>query len=240
MTPHAADEEALGLGFVDACEAAGVRRIVFAGAMHPYSDGRVLNALLTGVLGWIGPHYRAKLRVEARVRASTASPIVLMPSNFFQNDEPFAAEILAGTYPQPLGRRGANRVDCRDIGDAAARALVEPEAVPAGLWPLVGPAEYDGAATAALWSRALGRTVEYAGDDIEAWSRRAAAFMPSWKLADFGKTYRIIQRYGAHAPKSWCARTMQILGRPPHSYEAYVEERAREWTRGERVRMSGS
>jgi uncharacterized protein YbjT (DUF2867 family) len=190
-----------------------------------------MNAILAGLTGLIGPHYRAKLRVEARVMASAASPVVLMPSNFYQNDEPFADEIRGGLYPQPLGARPVNRVDCRDIGDAAARALLEREAVPSGRWPLVGPAEYGGAQAAAVWSRALGREVAYAGDDVEAWARRASAFMTPPKLADFGKTYRVLQRYGARAPKDWHARTTAILGRPARRYEEYVEERARAWGR---------
>lgn len=85
----------------------------------------------------IGPHYKAKIRVVQRVRRTKLSPVVLCPTNFYQNDELCLSTILAGHYPQALGHKRSNRVDTRDIGDAAAIALLDNLA--SGSYYLVGP-----------------------------------------------------------------------------------------------------
>lgn len=223
ITPHHPDERQLGLGFVDACEAAGVARLVYSAAVRPMSRLGVVDAVLDRVTGILGPHYRAKLAVARRVRRSRLSPVVLLPSNFYQNDELGLPEILDGRYPHPLGTRRMNRVDTRDIGDAAARALVDP-GVASGVYPLVGPDDWTGPAAAAVWSAALGREVVYAGDDLDAWRRTIGARMTPAKAADFGRTYRVIQRMGFRAPRWMHARATEILGRPARGYPDYVRE----------------
>lgn len=223
ITPHHRDEATLGVSFVAACEAARLRRLVYVSAFHPLSRSRLVQRLYDMLIGAIGPHYRAKLRVERRVRASVLSPVVLCPSNFFQNDELALPEILAGTYPNPMGHRPANRVDTRDIGDAAARALLD-EDVESGAYPIVGPDAWTGPELAEVWAEALGMPVAYAGDDVERWRATVGARMPAAKAADFGKTYRVIQRFGIPATARAIARTTALLGRPPRDFRAYVRE----------------
>lgn len=224
VTPHAADEEALGRSFVEAATAAGVRRLVFASAYHAELPSPVAFALFVAAMGLL-THYGPKLRVEQRVRRSGASPVVLLPSNFFQNDELFLEDIRGGLYPQPLGLRGVNRVDCRDIGDAAARALTELD-VEAGAYPLVGaePA-LTGPECAALWAGELGREVAY-DDEISRWRERVATKMTARERDDFGKTYRLFHRVRVAATAAELARTRTLLGRAPRSYASYVAERA--------------
>ncbi len=222
VTPHHRDEERLGRTFVEVCESARVRRIVFSGAIHAVSESRVGRALLEVAVGLIGSHYRPKLRVEARVRASSAEHVILLPSNFYQNDAMLLSTIRAGSYPQPIGSRGMNRVDCRDIGDAAARALVGE--VPPGSYALVGPDEWTGASCAAAWAEALGRDVCYAGDDIAAWRELAANHMNAPKLSDFSLTYGVIQRHGYRASARELERTHAVLGRQPRTYEGYIRD----------------
>lgn len=159
--------------------------------------------------------------MEARVRRSKAQPVVLMPSNFFQNDEMFRAEIDAGRYPQPIGERGVNRVDCRDIGDAAARALTDPS-IASGAYPLVGPdLTLTGPECAATWARHLGRAVAYEGD-IAAWWALSEGRMHAREREDFQKTYRIFARRRLPARPEDVARLTTLLGRAPTSYDAYV------------------
>jgi uncharacterized protein YbjT (DUF2867 family) len=168
-------------------------------------------------------HYGPKLRVERFVRRAAASPIVLMPSNFFQNDALFFPEICNGRYPQPLGMRGVNRVDCRDIGDAAARALLD-ENVASGAYPLVGPEPaLTGPQCAAVWASALGREVAYDGD-LDRWRTLVADRMPGRERDDFGKTYKLFGRIRVAAKPAELARTTALLGRPPRSYANYVAE----------------
>ncbi len=224
ITPHHTDEERLGHNVIDAAEAARIRRLVYISAYHPLSRMPVLQRLLDGV-GLIGPHYKAKLRVERRVRATgSLSPVVLCPTNFYQNDEDCLPEILAGAYPQAIGHKRLNRVDTRDVGDAAALALTSDLAP--GAYPVVGPDAWTGDTCARVWSEALGTPVGYAGDDIARWSRTVGTRMPAAKAHDFVKTLRIIQRFGCPVSAATIARTTALLGRPPRDYRSYARERA--------------
>jgi uncharacterized protein YbjT (DUF2867 family) len=220
VTPHDPNEEALGRGFIDAAVDARVRRIVFASAFHADFTSALGFSMFVSLAGLL-THYGPKLRVERAVRRCSASPVVLMPSNFYQNDELFLAEIRAGTYPQPLGTRGANRVDCRDIGDAAARALTDPS-VEAGAYPLVGADPFlTGPACAGVWARALGRDVAYDGD-IERWYSLVADRMHAREREDFKKTYKIFGRMRVAAGPRERERAQQIVGHPPRAYADYV------------------
>jgi uncharacterized protein YbjT (DUF2867 family) len=224
VTPHADDEETLGRGFIEAAVEANVRRLVFASAYHPDFSSKLGFALFVGAMG-LFTHYGPKLRVERNVRLCAASPVVLMPSNFYQNDELFLDEIRAGRYPQPLGLRGVNRVDCRDIGDAAARALTA-ASIDAGAYPLVGAeTALTGPECAAIWAEALGRDVAYDGD-IDRWYALVAERMHAREREDFKKTYRIFRRTRIVARPADLARAEAVLGHPPRSYRAYVAERA--------------
>jgi uncharacterized protein YbjT (DUF2867 family) len=219
ITPHHVDEERLGHNFIDACEAAGIRRLVYISAFHPVFKSRVIQRLFDAFIGFIGPHYKPKIRVEQRVRKVAMSPVVLCPTNFYQNDELCLPEILAGHYPQALGYKRANRVDTRDFGDAAARALLDD--VPSGCYPIVGPDLWTAPQIAALWTSALGRPVDYAPD---LWRTAVAPRLGAAKASDFEKTFRVIQRYGIYAGRRSLAHTTAILGRPPRSYRDYVAE----------------
>lgn len=228
VSPHHEREEALGRAFVDACEAAGVKRLVFSAAFHFDSKNRVASAFLRWLTGILGAHYRPKLRVEARVRRSRLQPVILLPTNFFQNDDLFRDELLAGSYPLPLGARPVNAIDTRDIGDAAARALLDPSVAP-GVYPLVGSDAPSGEERAALWSAALGQPVRYAGDDLDAWERVVMDRMVAAKRNDFKKTLAILQRWGIPVTEHHLADTTRLLGRAPRRFADYARERAAEW-----------
>lgn len=219
LTPHHADEERLGHNFIHACEAARVRRLVYVSAYHPISRSRIVQRLIDALIGVIGPHYKAKLRVERRVRDGA---VVLCPSNFFQNDLLALPEIRAGSYPNPIGHKPANRVDTRDIADAAAVALLGD--VAPGSYPIVGPEAWTGERCAAVWSGALGTPVTYAGDDVERWRATVGARMNEAKRADFAKTYRVIQRFGIPASARVIAATTALLGHPPRDFGTFVAE----------------
>lgn len=224
VTPHAENEEALGRVFVEAAVAAGVRRVVFASAYHADFRSVLAYRLFAAAMGVV-THYGPKLRVEGHVRRCGASPVVLMPSNFFQNDELFLPELRQGRYPQPLGERGANRVDCRDIGDAAARAMLDPS-VAAGAYPLVGPdPALTGPECAAVWASVLGREVRYEGS-LGQWRALVADRMQARERDDFGKTYALFGRVRVQAKPEELARTTALLQRPPRAYRDYVAELA--------------
>ncbi|MEM7116260.1 MAG: NmrA family NAD(P)-binding protein [Chloroflexota bacterium] len=227
ITPHDPQEEPLGRNLIAANERAGVERLVFASAFHPDSRYAWVRSLLRGLLARFTPHYLPKLLVDEAVRQSSIPSVVLMPSNFFQNDEVFRPEILGGRYPQPLGPKKISRVDCRDIGRAAARALTGQLAP--GAYPLVNVG-LSGPDCAAIWTEQLGRPVAYAGNDIDQWRQTVGDRMYLCEREDYAKTYGIMQRFGADVSKQDLARAEEAVGRPLISYEAYVTDCVNDWT----------
>ncbi|HSL82483.1 MAG TPA: NmrA family NAD(P)-binding protein, partial [Thermoanaerobaculia bacterium] len=156
VSPHDPAEERLAENFLGACEAAGVR-LVFSG-VHAGGRNRLVRLLHRFLFGLLLPHYRPKLRIGERVRTSRTRAVVLVPANYFQTDEICMAALLGGEYP--LSLRQFPRVDARDVGEAAARALLDPT-VPPGAYTLVGPASLTGEVVAANWTAALGHPVRY-------------------------------------------------------------------------------
>ena len=228
-TPHDEREDELGLAFLAACEHAEVSRLVLSTAIHPDSSNRRVRDAIFWVMGRIGPHYAAKYRVEAAVRDSHLDTVVLQPTNFYQNDLLWRTELLAGSYPQPLGAKGANRVDCRDIGEAAARGLLGELA--GGAYPLVGPAkQLSGPQSAAVWAKVLGREVAYAGDDLDVWEQAVGERMAPRMRADFRATYGLIQRFGLSASARQLDATRTALGREPRDYEGFVRDTVEGWS----------
>jgi uncharacterized protein YbjT (DUF2867 family) len=221
VSPHEANEEAICRQFVAACERARCR-IVFVGT---FIDGpnRLVRALLRNLIALKVPHYRPKFRLAERVRRCKADPVVLMASTFFQNDDLTLDEIYAGVLPLPLPASGINRVDARDIGDAAARALLDPD-LPSGAYPVAGPAHLTGEDCAAAWSAALGRPVRYAGQDPALWRRLLEERLDGKKRSDFLKTFDALQKFDVPQDPEEIRRTTSLLGRPPRTYADYVRD----------------
>jgi uncharacterized protein YbjT (DUF2867 family) len=225
-SPHEEDEEQLARNVVEACERAGAR-LVFVG-VHVDGPNRLVRALKRRTFGRIAPHYRPKFAIAERVRRSRANTVLLMPSNFCQNDELFREQLLEGFFSQPLGHKGVNRVDVRDVGDVAARALLDPS-IPSGPLPVCGPATFSGPACAAVWSAALGREVRYTGDDEQTWMRLLRERLSGRKQEDFLNTYRVISRFYMPTDPRSVARITALLGRPPRSYGEYVRDTLARW-----------
>lgn len=222
ISPHSPNEGAHGTNLLDACEAAHVRRVVFMSAYHPHASSRVTQRLLDEALLTFAPHYRPKLALERRVRWSSMSPVVLCPSNFYQNDELGLGELFDGAYLNPFGERPVSRIDTRDVGDAAARALLDD--VPSGVYPVIGPADWTGPQCAEVWSAALGRSVTYGGNDLTTWRATIKPRMEPAKAEDMDRTLRILQRHGASSSEHDRAATQALLGRPARAFEAYAAE----------------
>lgn len=217
VSPHADDEEQLAGIFVTACARAGVR-LVFAGV---HVSGRTVRGRLAGALmGVLFASYRPKLRIGRLVERRLPDAVLLVPTNFYDNDLLVVEEILAGSYPCPL--RGINRVAAADVGAAAARVLVDPT-VPAGTYPVGGPQTLSGAQSAAVWARALGRPVRYTGDDPAAWRAAAARRLPGGKKGrDYRASFRVLGRLTLRTDPAAVARTAELLGRHPTAYADWV------------------
>ena len=177
---------------------------------------------------WL-PHFGGKVGVEEAVRRSGIPFTILRPNNFYQNDYYYKDVLLQyGVYPQPIGSAGLNRVDVRDIAEAAAVALTsgghEGES-----YDLVGPEVHTGESTAAVWARALGKPIAYGGDDLEAWEKQSLQYMPDWAVFDFKNMYAFFQEHGLKATPEAIERQTRLLGHAPRSFGAFVGETASAW-----------
>jgi uncharacterized protein YbjT (DUF2867 family) len=197
---------------------ARVKRVVYLSVHH------------TDKAAWL-PHFGAKVGVEEAVKRSGIAYTILRPNNFYQNDYWFKDVLLQyGVYPQPLGSVGLSRVDVRDIADAAAIALTAGGSEHEGqTYDLVGPEIVTGESTAQAWSRALGKTIKYGGDDLDAWEKQALSYMPDFAAFDFRYMYEFFQQQGLKATPEDVAKLSKVLGRPPRAFAAFAQETAEAW-----------
>jgi uncharacterized protein YbjT (DUF2867 family) len=175
------------------------------------------------------PHFASKIAIELALKESGLAWTILRPNNFYQNEVWFKDAILQyGVYPQPIGNVGISRVDTRDISEAAVRALTE-SGHAGKTYALVGPQALTGADCAAALSKGLGKPVAYAGDDLAAWKKSMAPYMPAWAVYDYAIMYASFQAKGLKATPAQLAETRAIVGHEPRSYGDYVEETAAAW-----------
>jgi uncharacterized protein YbjT (DUF2867 family) len=225
VSPHEPNEEEIAETFIGSCEEQGIR-VVFVG-VHISGANRLARAVHRWLYGRLLPHYRPKFRIAERARVSGANPVVLMPTNYFQNDELFRPELLGGTYLQPF-EHAMNRVDVRDIADAAVRACTD-LSLPSGAYYVVGPESLDAATCAEIWSRALGTSVRYPGVDPARISAALARTLTGKKLADFRASYEVLSKFGSKTEPAELAETRALLGRDPIAYTRYVKDTMEEW-----------
>lgn len=115
ITPLSRNETQLGLAAVEAAKSAGITKLVYLSVPMPPGSENI-------------PHFRSKLAVEQAIKQAGFAYTILRPNNFFQNDFLWcrAAIMSYGVYPPPIGSTGLNRVDIRDVAEAAVIALTEP------------------------------------------------------------------------------------------------------------------
>jgi uncharacterized protein YbjT (DUF2867 family) len=175
------------------------------------------------------PHFGAKLPIEMAIKASGIAYTIVRPNNFYQNDYWLKDAILQyGVYPQPIGSVGMSRVDVRDISEASVAALTSSEHH-GQTYDLVGPEVLTGPSSAEVWSRALGRTIRYAGDDLDAWEQQMLQFMPAWMVFDYKHMFAFFQKNGLKAAPGTVEKLTKVLGHAPRRYEDFVAETARMW-----------
>ena len=174
------------------------------------------------------PHFGSKVAIEMAIKQSGLDYTILQPNNFFQNDYWFKDVLLQyGVYPQPLGSVGSDRVDIRDIADAAGKAL---EGAASGKTViLAGPTTETGASAAATWSKHLGKPIAYAGDDLDAWEKQSLQYMPPFMVFDLKMMYRWFQEHGFQTAAGDREATEKLLGHPMRSFDAFAKETAAAW-----------
>jgi uncharacterized protein YbjT (DUF2867 family) len=205
-----------GLMAVNGMRMAGVKRIAY---MSVHNLEQALHL----------PHFGSKLPVETVLKTSGIPYTILRPNNFFQNDYWFKdALIQYGVYPQPIGDSGLSRVDVRDIAEAAAITLTTP-GHEGQTYNLVGPGVNTGNSTAEVWSRVLGKSISYGGNDLDAWEQQSLQSLPAWMAFDFRLMYAFFQDKGFKATLSDVERLAKLLGHSPRNFEDFAVETARMW-----------
>jgi len=205
---HAAAEADMGLAMVDAARAAGVRKFVFSGVIHPSISAMTNHA--------------AKLAVEQALYSSELDFTVLQPARFMQNFEQSWNDIVEHdrlAQPYSLSSKLCS-VDYRDVAEVAAMAMTGAE-LSYGTFELCAPGMQDTYDTAAILSEVLGRPISAVQIPLD----RFASQLPEGLFRD-GMT-RMMAHYDRHGLPGGNPLVLKaILGREPRSLKDYFRELA--------------
>jgi uncharacterized protein YbjT (DUF2867 family) len=119
-------------------------------------------------------------------------------------------------------------VDARDLGEIAAIELVRREEarepLPLERINVVGPDTLTGPDIAAIWSEALGRTIQYRGNDTAAFEQNLRSSAPSWMALDMRLMADRFLADGMVPETEDVERLTDMLGRPLRSYRDFAAE----------------
>jgi uncharacterized protein YbjT (DUF2867 family) len=206
---HTADEAEMGVAMVNAARAAGVRKFVFSGVIHP-SISAMTN------------HAAAKLPVEEALYSSELDFTVLQPARFMQNFERSWDDVVEHdrlAQPYSLSAKMCS-VDYRDVAEVAAIAMTGDE-LSYGTFELCAPGMQDGHETAEIISEVLGRPIAAVQIPLD----QFASQLPEGPFRD-GMS-RMMAHYDKHGlPGGNPLVLRSILGREPQSLTDYFRELA--------------
>ncbi|CAG9191892.1 Oxidoreductase [Paraburkholderia sabiae] len=210
------DEVTQALIALNLAREAGVERVVYLSVIHADKYTNV-------------PHFTGKHTVERMIESLDIPATILRPAYFMQNERMVQQVIQEhGVYPMPIGSAGISMVDARDIADIAVAELLRRDradtALPRVTLDLVGPDALTGASVAKIWGAALGREVNYGGDDLAAFEGQMATFGPGWLAYDMRLMMGGIQKFGMHGAEGSIDRLQTMLGRPLRTYADFVSE----------------
>jgi uncharacterized protein YbjT (DUF2867 family) len=217
VTSNGETETQRGLNAVQAAIEAKVKRIVFLSVKLSPEALQV-------------PHYASKVAIEEAIKKSGANITILRPDFFFQTDLTVGGAIMGGNiYPMPIGNIGQNRIDTRDIADAAIRALTTNELDNQDI-ELFGPKAWTGDEIASLYGNLLKKSIKYGGDDLDAWAEASKKFMPPWLLNALKAGFAKMQKVGSVATSDQVALSASAVGHPLRRYEDFAEEAIKAWS----------
>ncbi|HEY2020690.1 SDR family oxidoreductase [Paraburkholderia sp.] len=210
----AADEYTQALIVLNIARDAGVKRVVYLSVMNA---DRFVNV----------PHFAVKSGAEQMLKAMDFSATILRPAYFIENDIMVKDVILNHSlYPMPIGSKGVAMVDTLDIAEVAAIELIRRDQA-AGNLPietinLVGPDTLTGPAVADIWTKVLGRSVAYGGDDPTAFQQNLENFMPKWMAYEMRVMAERFVSDGMVPEDGDVERLVKLVGRPLHSYREFA------------------
>ena len=205
------DEARMGLSFIDAAKAAGLRRMVFSSAIHP-------------VIGALQNHIQ-KVPVEEALVESGMEFTILHPAVFYQNiAAAWPGVVATGIFAEPFSvAKRISRVDYRDVAEVAAVALTEDRLLN-GTFELCADGGMDRAELAAVMGEVLGRHIEAAAPDFGTWISQAKLPYDDHQKAELAAMYAFYDRHGLVGN----ALTLRaILGREPRSIRQFFADLAK-------------
>nr|WP_163502707.1 NmrA/HSCARG family protein [Halomonas socia] len=213
------DELTQALITLNLAREAGIDRVVYLSVIH--SD-RYVDV----------PHFAAKFAVERMIERTGLAATILRPAYYMNNDVSLKDTILSqGIYPMPIGDKGLQMVDVRDIGEIAAIELLRraqsSQLLPLERLNLVGPDPLTDADVARIWSETLSRPVTHIGTP-QAFEQTLREFSPPWNGYDMRKMAERFQSDGMSADRGDIERLENILGRPLRSYHDLARDVAAE------------
>ena len=177
------------------------------------------------------PHFASKLAIENALHQFNVPFTIIRPNYFFQNDLSVKDAITkAGVYPMPLGPTGISAVDVRDIAEATAIALTSDRHY-GKTYNLNGPDLVSGIKAAELWSRLLGKKIQYTGHDMDVFEKQMRQAMPSWSAFDLRMMFQGYLERGFTAEDGDIETLTQLLGHAPRSYEQFATEAVQAWNK---------
>ncbi len=204
------DEARMGLSFIDAAKAAGLRRMVFSSAIHP-------------VIGVLQNHIQ-KVPVEEALIESGMEFTILNPAVFYQNiTAAWLGVVATGVFAEPFSAaKRISRVDYRDVAEVAAIALTEDRLLN-GTFELCADGGMDRTEVAAVMGEVLGRRIEAAAPDFGTWVSRTKLPYDDHQKAELAAMYAFYDRHGLVGN----ALTLRaILGRAPRSIRQFFADLA--------------
>jgi uncharacterized protein YbjT (DUF2867 family) len=148
--PAISDTRSTLNALVDAAREAGISQVVFlsvAGAAdHPFV-----------------PHHAVETHLRGAGSPAGTPWTILRPGFFAQNLETAYREDIVedNRILVPAGGGSVAFVDLRDVGEVAARALMEPEEHAGATYTLTGPEAFTFQEVAEMMSRVVGRRIRY-------------------------------------------------------------------------------
>ena len=175
------------------------------------------------------PHFASKLAVEGALREFGVPFTILRPGYYIQNDLGLKDALTkAGMYPMPLGTAGIAAADMTDIAEAAAISLTE-NGHDGQTYDIVSPTLISGPGNAALWSKLLGKEINYTGHDFDQWEQGMRTRMPGWSAYDLRMMFQGYFDRGFVSTETEVVRLTKLLGHAPRSYEEFAAETAASW-----------
>jgi uncharacterized protein YbjT (DUF2867 family) len=197
---------------IDAAKAAGVGHIVFLSLNGVEKQTRT-------------PHYA----IEQYLRTSGVEWTFLRPSFFMQNLSTTHLEEIRRRSEifVPAGKGKTNFVDVRDIGEAAAHILANPEAHKGQAYDLTGSTSYTYDEIAAILTSELGRTIRYANPS------KLHFFWRKWREGT-SITFTLVMIYLYHqtvkgAAEVYAPDLVRLLGHPPRTVAEFVHDARGVW-----------